>query len=279
MASGMFLFSAVDAMCKVLTETLHPVQILWFRQLGLLGGVLIYLSFKGLSVLRTNRLGLQILRGFSSIVSACSFIFALRYLPLAEAVAVSFVAPFFVVLMAASVLKEKVGLRRWLSILVGFIGALIIIRPGLGVFDPATILVLIAAFAFAGRQVLSRFLSGLDNLSTTIAYTALTCSCAVTLVLPFVWSLPASGREWLLLFCVAIVAGLGELCIIMALNVAQAVVVAPVQYTLIIWGTFYGYLIFGNLPDFLTLLGAIVISLSGLYALRHETREALIQVR
>ena len=101
----------------------------------------------------------------------------------------------------------------------------------------------------------------------------------MTLVLPFVWSLPASGREWLLLFCVAIVAGLGELCIIMALNVAQAVVVAPVQYTLIIWGTFYGYLIFGNLPDFLTLLGAIVISLSGLYALRHETREALIQVR
>lgn len=279
MASGMFLFSAMDTMCKVLTETVHPVQILWFRQLGLLSGVLIYLTFKGLSVLRTKRPGLQILRGFSSIVSACSFIFALRYLPLAEAVAVSFVAPFFVVLMGAWILKEKVGFRRWLSIVVGFIGALIIIRPGLGVFDPATILVLIEAFAFAGRQVLSRFLSSLENLSTTIAYTALTCSCAVTLILPLVWSFPASGWEWLLLFSVAIIAGLGELCVIQALNVAQAVVVAPVQYTLIIWGTFYGYMIFGNLPDFLTLFGAIVIAISGLYALRQEAREPFNQLR
>ena len=143
MALGLFLFSAVDTMCKVLTETLHP---------------------------------LQILRGFSSITSACSFIFALQYVSLAEAVAVdvSVLAPFFVVLMGVSILKENVGLCRWLSIVVGFIGALIITSPGSGVCDPATILVLIAAFAFAGRQVLSRFLSNLDSLSTTIAYTALT---------------------------------------------------------------------------------------------------------
>ena len=107
-------------------------------------------------------------------------------MPLAEAVAGSFAAPFFVVLMGASILKETVGLRRWLFIIVGLAGALIIIRLGLGVFDSATILVLIAAFAFAGRQVLPRFLSNVDNLSTTIAYTTLTCSCAVTLVLPFI---------------------------------------------------------------------------------------------
>ena len=143
MALGMFLFSALDTMCIFLTETLHSVQSLWSRQLGLLGGVLIYLSFKGISVLQTNWLGLQILRGFSSIASAWSFIFALRYLPLAEAVAGSFVAPFFVVLMGASILKETVGLRRWLSIIVGLAGALIIIRPSLGVFDSATILVLL----------------------------------------------------------------------------------------------------------------------------------------
>lgn len=277
MASGMFFFSAVDMMCKVLTETLHPVQILWFRQLGLLSGVLIYLSFKGFSVLRTNSLGLQILRGFSAIVSASLFIFALSYLPLAEAVAVSFVAPFFVVLMGSWILKEQVGLRRWISIAVGFIGALIVIRPGLGVFDPAIILVLIAALAFAGRQVLSRFLSSVENLATTIAYTALTCSFVVTLILPFVWSLPVSRQEWLLLLCVAITAGIGELCVIKALDVAPAVVVAPVQYTLIIWGTFYGYMVFASLPDFWTLSGAIIIAISGLYALRQEAREPISQ--
>ena len=81
----------------------------------------------------------------------------------------------------------------------------------------------------------------MDNLSTTIAYTTLTCSCAVTLVLPFIWKLPTLGQEWLLLFSVAIVAGLGELCVIKALNLAQAVLVAPVQYTFIIWGLFMVY--------------------------------------
>lgn len=98
----------------------------------------------------------------------------------------------------------------------------------------------------------------------------------MTLILPFVWSFPASGRQWLLLFCVAIIAGLGELCVIKALNVAQAVVVAPVQYTWIIWGTFYGYIIFGSLTNFLTLFGAIIIAISSLCTLRQEALEPLI---
>ena len=115
----------------------------------------------------------------------------------------------------------------------------------------------------------------MDNLSTTIAYTTLTCSCAVTLVLPFIWKLPTLGQEWLLLFSVAIVAGLGELCVIKALNLAQAVLVAPVQYTFIIWD-FLWYIVFGNLPDLLTLFRASIVAISGLYAPPYEARVPLV---
>jgi len=270
MAARMFLFATVDTQGKFLTETLHPIQIVWSRQLGLLIGVLVLLAVRGASILRTKRPGLQIVRGGLAASSATLFIAAVSFVPLADAVAVSFVAPFIVTVLGALVLREPVGLRRWSAVIIGFLGTVIVIRPGLGVIHPAVMLVVVAATLFALRQILSRVLSGSDRTVTTVAYTALVGSLLLSMPLPFVWQWPTTTLEVALLANIAILAALAELMVIKALEVAQAVVVAPVQYTLLIWGTMYGYLVFGQLPDIWTWIGALIIVATGFYTLHRE---------
>ena len=269
MALGMFLFSAVDAGAKFLTDSLHPLQIVWARQLGLLAGATLLLMRYGPAILKTAHPRLQILRGAVAACSASLFIFAINYVALADAVAISFVAPFMVTLMAAFVLREPVGIRRWMAVALGFIGALIVIRPGLGVMHPAAGLVILAAFFFAIRQIISRALSDTDRTSTTVVYTAIVGSAILTLPLPYVWKTP-SGNEVMLLIGIAVLAAVAEIFVIKALELAMAVVVAPVQYSLILWGTTYGWLIFGQLPDLWTWVGAALIVSTGIYTLRRE---------
>ena len=243
MAGAMFLFAAVDAQAKFLTDTFHPIQITWSRQLGLLIGVFVLMALRGVAVLRTQ---------------------------LADAVAVAFVAPFVVTLLSVVVLREPVGVRRWTAVTIGFVGAMIVIRPGLGVIHPAVLLVLLAATMFALRQILSRMLSSSDRTATTVAYTALVGSLLLTAPLPFVWQWPTTTIEVALLVDMAVLAALAEVLVIKALEVAQAVVVAPVMYTLLIWSTMYGYLVFAQLPDLWTWVGALTIVATGVYTLHRE---------
>ncbi len=270
MAGGFFLYSAVDTQAKFLTESLHPVQIAWSRQMGLFLGVLIILGLRGPSLLKTAHPFLQIGRGALAAGSAAMFILAVAYVPLADAVAVSFVAPFMVTVMGALLLGERVGARRWTAITIGFLGMLLVIRPGLGVFHPAMFLVLVAASCFALRQIVSRKLSSSDRTETTIAYTAISAIVLLSLPLPFVWQTPAWGLETLLLVSIALMAAAAETMVIKSLEVAEAVVLAPVHYSLLIWGTLYGWLVFDQLPDGWTWLGAAVIVATGIYTLHRE---------
>ena len=269
MGLGMFLFSAVDITAKFLTDGLHPFQIVWTRQLGLLVGALILLGLHGPKLLRTAHLNLQLLRGLMASCSAALFIFAIRHVPIADAVAISFVAPFMVTLMGALILREPVGLRRWIAVVLGFLASLIIIRPGLGVVHPAAFLVIGAAFFFACRQIISRAISDTDRTGTTVAYTAIVGAVLLAIPLPWVWVTP-TGFQIALLIVMAGLAALAEVCVIKALELALAVVIAPVHYTLILWGTFYGWLVFGELPDIWTWTGAAFIVATGLYTLRRE---------
>ena len=270
MAAGMFLFSGVDTMGKVLTETLHPVQIVWCRQLGLLFGVMVLIALRGRVVLHSAHPRLQVGRGALAACSATLFIIGVGYVPLADAVAITFVAPFMVTVLGALILREPVGIRRWVAVTVGFIGTLIVIRPGMGVIHPAAGLLILAATAFAMRQVLSRMLAGDDRTQTTVAYTAIVSWAILTVPLPFFWQTPATGQEIALLVGMAVAAAVAETLVIMALDAAQAVVVAPVQYSLLLWGTLYGFFVFGQLPDGWTWVGAVVIVASGLYTLNRE---------
>jgi S-adenosylmethionine uptake transporter len=248
----------------------HPVQIVWVRQCGLLSGVLILFAMMGPSILKTQHLNLQLLRGCLAVASATLFIFAIAYVPLADAVAVTFVAPFIVTIFGVLLLKEKVGARRLTAVTIGFIGTLVVIRPGSGVVHPAVLLVLLAATAFALRQILSRRLAASDRTSTTVAYTALASVALLTIPLPLFWSMPETGSQVLLLAGMAVCAALGELLVIRSLETAEASVIAPVHYTLIIWATMYGWLVFGQLPDHWTMLGAAIIVANGLYIMNRE---------
>lgn len=270
MAAGMFMFSGVDTIAKLLTETVHPIQVVWWRQFGLLIGVGLLIGLRGRSVLRSAHPKLQIGRGVLAACSATLFIIGVSYVPLADAVAITFVAPFMVTILGAVILREPVGLRRWIAVTVGFLGVLIVIRPGMGVIHPAAGLILIAAAAFALRQVLSRLLAGSDTTQTTVAYTAIVSSALLTILLPFYWQTPSSASEIGLLVAMAFVAAIAETLVIMALNAAEAVVVAPVHYSLLIWGTMYGFLVFDQLPDGWTALGALIIVASGIYTIHRE---------
>lgn len=270
MALGMFLFSCVDTVAKFLTETLPAIQIVWFRQLGLFAGVVVLIVVQGRVVLASANPALQIGRGALAACSATLFIIGVSYVPLADAVAITFVAPFLVTVMGALILREPVGVRRWTAVIIGFLGTLIVIRPGMGVMHPAAGLLIIAAGAFALRQILSRILAGGDGTKTTVAYTALVSWSLLTLPLPFFWQTPSSPLQIGLLILIALLAAGAEILVIMALDAAQAVVVAPVQYSLLIWGTLYGFLVFGQFPDGWTWVGALIIIATGIYTLHRE---------
>ena len=269
MGLGMFLFAAVDTIAKFLTSELHPFQIVWTRQLGLLAGALFLLALHGRRLFLTAQPKLQLIRGLVAALSAAAFIFAIRHVPLADAVAVSFLAPFMVTLMAALILQEPVGWRRWAAVLLGFVGSMIILRPGMGAVHPAAMLVVVAAFFFACRQVISRAIADTDGTGTTILYTAVTAVLVLSLPLPWVWVTP-DGSELLLLVGMAMLAGFAEVFVIRALELGFAVAVAPVHYTLIIGASLYGWLVFGQFPDAWTWAGTAIIMATGMYTLRRE---------
>lgn len=269
MGIGMFLFAAVDTGGKFLTEGLHPVQIVWTRQLGLLFGAFVLIAMHGRKIFRTTHPKLQLARGCVAAGSAAFFIMAVAHVPLADAVAITFVAPLMVTLLGGLVLREPVGLRRWVAVFLGFLGTLIVIRPGMGVVHPAAALLILAAFLFAVRQIISRALSDTDNTMTTVVYTALVSSAILTVPLPFYWTSP-SNEQIVLLAGIAIVAGVAEVFVIKAFEIGLAVAITPVHYTMLIWGTFYGWLVFDHLPDLWTLVGAVIIVATGIYTLRRE---------
>ena len=270
MLAGMFVFAAVDAMAKYMTEFLPPLQIVWARQLGLFGGVILLIGLRGFSVLKTRHPVLQVGRGVAAALSATLFIIGLNYVALADAVSVTFIAPLVVTMLGALVLGERVGVHRWTATAIGFLGTLVVIRPGFASFHPGLLLPFVAAILFAVRQIISRHIGHQDKTATTVAYTALTATLLLTCTLPFVWTPVTSGHLILVLAAMSLLAALGEFLVIRALEVGLAVFVSPLHYTIIIWASLYGYLLFGQFPDFWTWGGAAIITASGLYVMHRE---------
>jgi drug/metabolite transporter (DMT)-like permease len=272
MALGFLCYSISDATAKALTARLDPIEVVWFRQLGLLAVAAWFLLRRGLPVLRTRRPVLQVVRGFVAALSSTCFVSAVAYVPLADAVAVSFVAPFIVTVLGALLLREPVGIRRWSAIAVGFAGMLIVVRPGLGAFHTAMFLVLAAAALFAARQILSRLIGTIDATATTIAYTSVGSTLLLTVPMVLVWTTPTTFADAMMIALIAIPAGAGEVLIIRALELAHAVVLAPLQYSMIVWSTFFGWMAFSQIPDGWTWAGAVIIVASGIYTFWREAR-------
>jgi drug/metabolite transporter (DMT)-like permease len=261
----------MDTMAKYLSKFYPVLALVWARYTVQLLIMLVWLgpSMK-LRLVHTARPILHILRGLFLVGSTCFFFQALRNMPMAEASAIGFMAPLLVTLLAVPILKEKIGRRRWIAVVAGFIGVMIIIRPGGKVFSPIALLPLATALCFSLYQIITRKVHS-DNPRTSLFYSALVGSVALTVVLvgthlaaPFPLYAPTPWHG-ALIFALGVLGGLGHMVLIRALRKAPASVLAPFYYTQLVWIILFGYLAFGDLPDSWTLLGIIVIVGSGLY--------------
>jgi len=201
----------------------------------------------------------------------------LRFLPLAEGSAISFLAPMFAIVLSRPVLGERPTRARWIAATVGFAGIVILVRPGSAVFHPATGLLVMAAISNALYQLLTRRVPQ-DSPHTTLFYSALVGTAVLSVALPFV-ELPSSfsWRDVFFLVMLGFLAGIGHWMLITAYLRAPASLVAPFTYLQMIWATFYGWLVFGHLPDVLSALGMAVIVGSGAGLIFHERRRTMIR--
>jgi drug/metabolite transporter (DMT)-like permease len=267
--SAIFLFACLDTLAKYMTRDMHVMQIAWGRYIFSSVFLLVLMPRYGVvRPLRSARPWFQVLRALLLAATSLMFFTAVSFLPLADVVAIGFLAPLILTGLAHFVLGERVGIRRWLAILVGFTGVLVIIRPGFGVHW-AVFIALAMAASNAVYQLATRMLAGVDSAQTTIFFTNIMGSVAFSFAIPFFWS-PPGGEGWAAMATLGFLGGLGHYLLIQAFAHAPASMLAPFAYTAILWVTFTGYLVFGEFPDLWTVGGAGIIIASGIYVFYRE---------
>jgi len=273
MCAGVSLFPFMNATVKLLTAHYPVLQIVWARFTGhLIVMLIVFLPHYGRGLLAPRRPIVQIGRSVLMLVSNLVFVIAIARVPLATASAIGFTSPLLVTALSMPLLGERVGPRRWSAVLIGFGGALLIIRPESGLGDPAVLLLLGSAAAYALYQIATRWIAAFDSAAVGIVFAALFGSLATSLMLPFIFVMPASLFD-LLLFCLlGVLGGAGHFLVIKAFQAGPAAVIAPLGYVELIGTATLGYLIFGNFPDGWTWLGAAIIIASGLYIAFRERR-------
>lgn len=266
-------FSTLDATAKYLVRDHSLFLVVWARYAGqMLVTTPIAWQRGGAGFWRTRHLKVQLLRSLCLVVATACFFGGLRFLPLAEGTAVSFLAPMIGLVLAYPVLGERPTRARWIAALGGFAGILILVRPGSAVFHPATALLLMAALANALYQLLTRKLPG-DASHTTLFYSGLVGTALLTLALPFVETPAAiTFTEVFFLVLLGLLAGLGHWGLIIAFTRAPATLVAPFTYVGMVWATLYGWAIFSHLPDLPSFVGMAIIVASGVGLMLHERR-------
>ena len=263
---AVFLFSCLDATAKLASASLPTLQFVWVRFIGHLAvAVVMFLAIRGARMPRSGALGRQMLRS-SLLLGAtfCNFT-ALRYLQLAETTSIFFCVPLLVALLAQPFVGERVGLHRWLAILVGFAGILIVVRPGAGIMHWAVLFSLGASFFTAFYQIATRQLAAIDDAFTTSTLTPVVGAVILLPLMPATWQTPTTGYEWVLLGLGALFGGIGHYIFIQAHRFAPAAVLSPFMYVQIVFMTTLGYVLFDDMPDTWVFVGAGIVIASGLY--------------
>ena len=265
----MLLFVSLDTCAKYLGQ-LYPVpQVVWARFFFHGLWLVLYLGPRLRQIAVTRRPGLQVLRALFLLTTTILFFTGLSFLPLVDASAIMLTGPLIVTALSVPLLGEFVGPRRWASIAVGFIGALVIIRPGSGVMQVAALFPLGAACLYALYQITTRKLSQIDRPLTTLLYSVSVGVPVTTLALPFFWVTP-DLKGWLLMAGLGLLGGVSHFTLIKAFQASTVGTVAPFSYSNLIWATLLGYLVFDDLPDKWTVIGAIILVGSGLYIFHRE---------
>jgi drug/metabolite transporter (DMT)-like permease len=269
MLVAVVLFVVMDALGKYLSLRYPVIQVVWARYAFHLLAMAPILLHPRVTVL-TNRLGLQLLRSMCLLGTTFLFYSAVQHIPLATANAIAFVGPLLVTALSVPLLGERVGPRRWAAVFVGFIGVMVIIRPGAGMRDWAMLLPVGVAVCFAFYQITTRLLSRTDAALTTLFWTGAGGLLVSTAALPFNWTTP-DLFSWVLLASIGVVGCVSHLLMIKAYQAAPAAVLAPFIYTQLVWAIPMGYVLFGDFPDSWTLVGAAIVVGSGLYVWYRES--------
>ena len=271
-------FSLMIALIKLAGERLHVTQILLARQtvMTLLVCPSILYHFPG--CLRTARLDLQIVRILFALLAMLSGFYALIHLPLADVVAIGFAKAFFVTIFAIWILHEVVGMRRWFAVIVGFLGVIVMLRPGTDSFELLSLLALLSSGCAGFVMVVVRKLSQYDSPITTLSYQAVFVGLLVA-VPAYIYWLPPTFYEWLLLLLIGCVSYVAQLLNINAYKFGEASLLASLDYTRLLYATLFGFFLFGSFPDIYTWLGATIIVASCLYTMHreHQSNKNLIR--
>ncbi|HBB78906.1 hypothetical protein BBI09_17445 [Stutzerimonas xanthomarina] len=266
---AMLIFASQDGITKLLVRDFSVAQLLMVRYWTFLLAAIAFLAWRGgaRAPTRSSMPLLQVLRALLALGEAALFGWGLRYLGLAESHALFAVFPLLTLSLAGVLLGEAIGLRHWVAAVVGFIGTLVILRPGFGLFEPAALIPLLAALTFAAYNLLSRRISQADSFATNLLYMALVGAVASTCFGIPVWQ-PPSPTEWALLGVYAVTGMIAHLLLIKALEYAPAAVLQPFNYSLLVFASLVGLLAFGEFPDTWTIAGAALVLAGGMYAAR-----------
>lgn len=271
MCSALVFFAVLDATAKWLGQSISAVEIVWARYLGhFLLSCLVINPWTTPGVWRTGRPVLHLVRGLLLIGTTLGNFIALQYLQLDQSISIIFSMPFFVALFAGPLLGEWIGWRRWLAIMVGFAGVLVVVRPSTSGVHPAVLASLGGAACYAFYNISTRVLAATDSTATLMFYASLIGAVLTSLPLPWFWSVPPSPLVVVNMALTGLYGGIGHLLLVLAHRRAPASVLAPFLYSQIVWMIIAGWLVFGQAPNAWTLAGAGIVIASGLYLIARE---------
>ena len=264
MIGAVFCFASMDATAKYLMKEIGPAQTIWARYTVQTVIVTVFILPKINVYGRTNYPKLQFLRSVALMMATTLFFFSFSRLGLAEASAIFNISPVLITLGAFLFLRERIGPRRLIGIIVSLLGALIIIRPGTGVFSIYALLPLGAAIFYSTYSLATRFVGTDESPWTSLFYSAIFGAICYSIYIAFHWN-PMSNNAILLTIIIGLFGTAGHICLIRALTLGEASLVAPFIYTNLLFTTTWGFVLFGNLPDFWTIVGALIIVAAGIY--------------
>lgn len=273
MLAGILLYSINDALGKWLVGTYSVGTVLLFRSFAALMLLLPFIHRDGgiAGLRRAPRPGLQWLRACITTIEIGFFYGSVRYLPLADVMTFYLSAPIFVAAMSAIILKEPIDRERWIAVLVGFVGVLIVLRPSPATFSWPALIAMTGSFLFSILMIVTRQLRGTSD-SSLLAFTVGGALVAGLVLAPIGWVTP-TPKDLALLSLLGVVALVASLFVNRSLKLAPASVVVPYQYTMLLWAVLFGYLFFGDRPDATVLVGAAIVIASGLYIFYRERRQ------
>jgi drug/metabolite transporter (DMT)-like permease len=266
-------FSVLNAISKTLSQSFPVVEVIWGRYFfAFVVMMVLFLPRSGRALFRWHNVPSQVIRGLLLFFSSFLYFHGLVHMPLASAASISLTSPLVVTALSSRFLGEPVGAKRWAACCVGFVGALIVVRPGFGGFQWASLLIVASTICSSLYQLYSRRYGQSERPDASATMATIVGTVAAAPLLPFDWVTPTLGWHWALFVGLGVMAAVGHYFLTIAYSQAPAAVVAPFNYVQLIGAAVLGYLVFGDIPDFWTWAGAAVIVCSGLY-LGHVERQ------